>query len=146
MNHIQLSRAGMFDVRQSPINGNGLFAAKNICKGEVVIRWQNTRELSCEEYKNLSQDDLKFIDVQNGRVFLVGEPERFINHSCEANTIYGQFEGISCDIASRDILEGEEITSDYTQFCNPNRDFVCKCRANNCRGHIVAGQQSMTTY
>jgi uncharacterized protein len=115
----------MFEVRQSSINGRGLFATRNIRKGEVVVRWKNTRELSSEEYKNLRQDDLRFIDVQNGRIFLVGEPERFSNHSCEANTIFGHDDGVDCDIASRDIYEGEEITSDYAQFCNPNRDFTC---------------------
>ena len=130
----------MFEVRQSPISGRGLFATRNIRKGEVVVRWENTRELNSEEYKKLCQDDLRFIDIQNGHIFLVGEPERFGNHSCDPNTTFGHDVGIGCDIASRDICKGEEITSDYAQFCNPNRDFVCKCQASNCREHIDAGK------
>lgn len=129
----------MFEARHSPIDGNGLFATSSIRKGEVIVRWLNTRVLNSEEYKNLDLDELKFIDIQNGVIFLVGIPERFMNHSCDANTIFGRHDGVGCDIASRDILAGEEITSDYAQFCNPNRGFICLCGASNCRGQIAAG-------
>ena len=40
---------------------------------------------------------------------LLGEPERYVNHSCANNTGVEEF----TDVAVRDILPGEEITSDY---------------------------------
>jgi SET domain-containing protein len=126
----------MYRIKKSNINGRGVFATANIASGTMVIEWSNTRELTSEEYKALSDEDLKYIDIQCDRVFLVGEPERFCNHSCDANTIYGIENGIGRDIASRDIKIGEEITSDYSKFCNPNRIFFCNCGSGTCRGKI----------
>lgn len=50
-------RSTMFEVKHSPINGRGLFAARDIRKGKVVVSWENTREISAEEYKILSFED-----------------------------------------------------------------------------------------
>ena len=59
---------------------------------------------------------------------LVAEPERFVNHSCANNTRVERF----TDVAVRDILPGEEITSDYRSG-GTTIDFVCGCGAPNCR-------------
>ncbi len=54
-------------------------------------------------------------------------PERFVNHSCDANTSVKN----KCDIASRDIKKGEEITSDYS---NQGVElFKCCCGSKNCK-------------
>ena len=132
----------MFEIRKSQIDGCGLFADRMIRKGEVVVRWANTIELTVGEYGKLSSNDLKFIDMQGDKIFLVGEPERYINHSCCPNTVFGQDAGAACDIASRDIESGEEITSDYGQFYNPNRSFICNCQSTNCRKQIIGGDYS----
>lgn len=55
-------------------------------------------------------------------------PERYINHSCYANTVVvGQ-----SDVASRDIPPNTEITSDYIDIETEN--FECNCGAVNSRG------------
>jgi len=59
---------------------------------------------------------------------LVAEPERHVNHSCANNTRVEHF----TDVAIRDILPGEEITSDYRSG-GATIDFVCRCGALNCR-------------
>ena len=56
-------------------------------------------------------------------------PERFVNHSCNNNTIVRNL----CDVAVRDIQVGEEITSDYSSSDSGNQSFLCACGAPNCR-------------
>ena len=51
------------------------------------------------------------------------KPERFVNHSCDANTTAKNF----CDIAKRNISKGEEITGDYSEELPPNTYMECKC-------------------
>jgi len=118
-------------VKVSDIHGHGLFAAKEIKSGEIVVRW-NKRELSEYEYASLTQIEKTYIDIQGSKIFLMGEPERYVNHSCVPNTISGQ----NCDIASRDIKKGEEITADYKYFYIPNGQFQCICGSENCRGTV----------
>jgi len=58
-------------------------------------------------------------------------PEKYVNHSCNANTRVGN----QCDIAIRDIKKGEEITSDYGKE-GSFISFKCECGSKNCRGRI----------
>ncbi len=123
----------MIRVGTSKINGKGLFATRRIARGEVVISWDQTRELSKKEYESLPSEDLKYIDIKDGRIYLVGEPERFVNHSCDPNTVPGSFS----DVAGRDIEMEEEITANYRLFSNPNRSFICQCRSPICTKKLV---------
>lgn len=61
------------------------------------------------------------------------EPEKFVNHSCDPNTFVKDF----CDVALRDIVEGEEITSDYTDSLFPNTVMLCNCGSNHCKKVIT---------
>ena len=90
--------------------------------------------ISRNEYEMLPQSERKYIDLQGDKILLVGDPERFVNHSCDPNTTPGDL----CDIARRDIVAGEEITADYALFCNPDGGFECRCGKENCRGKIKA--------
>ncbi len=119
-------------VQSSAINGSGVFAAHCIRSGEVAVKWEDTREISKEEWASLSPEEKKYIDIQGDKVLLIGVPERFINHSCEANTRPGD----RCDIASRDIQIGEEITADYSFFYISSGEFQCTCGSQKCRGTI----------
>ncbi|HEX7675986.1 MAG TPA: SET domain-containing protein-lysine N-methyltransferase [Bdellovibrio sp.] len=121
--------------KSSEIHGYGLFATVFIPKGEIVVRWDDTREIETSEFLQLSPEEKHYVDFQDGKIFLVGEPERYINHSCNANTIPGHL----CDIAARDIQVDEEITADYSNFFIPSGYFTCACRAQNCRG-VVKGK------
>lgn len=119
-------------IKFSPINGSGVFATRNICCGEVVVYWRNTRAISQSEFEALPSEEQRYIDIQIDKILLIGTPERFINHSCEANTK----PGILCDIALRDIKIGEEITTDYSNFYIPLGPFQCNCNSKNCRRYI----------
>lgn len=119
-------------VKPSPINGFGVFADQDIKRGEIVVRWDNTRELSQTDYAILALTERNYIEIRDGKIFLLGEPERYINHSCDPNT---SSVGNS-DIASRDIKRGEEITTDFSNFFLPNGSFTCTCHSPKCRGVI----------
>jgi hypothetical protein len=59
---------------------------------------------------------------------------RFMNHSCEANSIST---GWDFDIAIRDIEAGEQITNDYT-LLNLDSSFDCACGSAGCRGVVTS--------
>jgi SET domain-containing protein len=123
-------------VRPSSIHKFGAFAGSFIPKG-TILPWENTREMSQEEFSKLPPNERRFTDIQDGKMFLVGEPERYVNHSCDNNTAPGPL----CDIAIRDIKEDEEITSDYSNFFILDGSFKCDCGSRNCRG-VITGRQS----
>jgi len=56
-------------------------------------------------------------------------PEKYINHSCDANTMARDF----CDIALRDINLGEEITANYTEELPPGTYMECTCGNIKCK-------------
>ncbi len=124
-------------VKNSSIHGSGVYASGDIKKGEVVIRWENARELSQSEFDALAIDEHAYIEISDGKIFLMGKPERYVNHSCDSNTILGD----QCDIASRDIKSGEEITTDYSNFYIPDKNFYCSCKSLNCR-QLIIGKKS----
>lgn len=119
--------AQKFEIKDSKVNGKGLFAIKIIKKGETVVRW-HPKVLTKEEASKLPLREQKHYLFPDGNALLwMQPPERYMNHSCEANT---QIVGKS-DVASRDIMPGEEITSDYLDL--HTEDFECNCGAPNCR-------------
>lgn len=119
-------------VQSSQIHGSGVFAKRLIRAHEVAVFWENTREIDSAEYAALSSDERQYIDIQDGKYLLVGDPERYVNHSCDANTVPGDL----CDIATRDIHEGEEISADYGGYFIPSGQFQCRCGSPKCRGLV----------
>ncbi len=116
-----------FEVRDSKINGKGLFATSLITKGETVVEW-HPKVLTKAEAGQLPNAEQKHYLYPDGEKMLwMQPPERYMNHSCDANThVVGK-----SDVASRSILAGEEITSDYIDLETEN--FECNCGALNCR-------------
>ncbi len=129
-------------VKESPIQGKGLFAVALIAKGEIVCikggyiinretlrsmpDWFRTAEIQIA-------DDL-FIapitkDERDGSMI-------FSNHSCEPNIgVQGQI----VFVAMRDIAAGEELTHDWAMTDDDQNEQPCKCGAPNCR-KIITGQ------
>jgi SET domain-containing protein len=117
-----------FEVKDSPIQGKGLFALRTIKKGETVVAW-NPKVLSKKEASALPADEQQhYMYPENDKLLWMQPPERYMNHSCEANTHVVN----RSDVALRDIAQGEEITSDYLGL--DTEDFTCTCGARNCRG------------
>ena len=119
--------AQKFEIRDSAVNGKGLFATELIKKGETVVSW-HPKVLTKEEASKLPPDEQEHYLYPDGDTMLwMQSPERYMNHSCEANT---HVEGKS-DVASRDINPNEEITSDYIDL--ETEDFECTCGTPSCR-------------
>jgi len=116
-----------YEVRNSKINGKGLFATGLIKAGETVINW-NPKVLTKKEASDLPEEEQKHYLYPDGENMLYMQPpERYMNHSCSANTKVAD----RSDVATRDIDTGEEITSNYLDL--DTEDFICDCGSMNCR-------------
>lgn len=114
-------------VRKSKISGKGVFALQDFKKGEVILKW-NPKPLKKSEIKLLSPREKTYIVHLVKKYFLMQSPERYVNHSCEANTTVKN----DSDVAVRDIKKDEEITSDYIKT-KGGSSFECKCGSRKCR-------------
>ena len=115
-------------VKRSKINKRGVFAARDFKKGDIVLKW-HPKILTRAEVAKLPRRLKHDVDqVGKNTYVLQRPPERFVNHSCEANTRASD----QADVARRNIREGEEIMSDYGRGILVA--FKCNCRTNKCRG------------
>jgi uncharacterized protein len=122
-------------VKKSLIHGKGVFAGRDFAKGEVVLETRLV-PISHEQAANMTDDERHFLVMEGDDYFIMPEPERYINHSCDANTaVQG-----NTDIALRDIKEGEEITSNYG-LVKAEENFICKCGSCEDSQIINAGAQ-----
>ena len=116
------------EIRRSNISGRGVFARRQFRQGEIVLRWDVSQKIRRDKIDSLPSEQHHFLNpFDHDFLVLLGEPERYVNHSCANNTRVEEF----TDVAVRDIFSGEEITSDYRSG-GAVVDFVCCCGAPNC--------------
>lgn len=147
----ELQRQVRLKVKRSPIHRWGVFCAKMISKGQMVL------EYSGQLIRSSVADARERKDMQSGSTSsmhsgwcymhrlssefvidatLKGGKARFINHSCNPNTrstvitIDGQPRILY--IAIRDILPWEEITTDYKFALAGADELNCNCGMPNC--------------
>lgn len=94
----------MFEVKQSPLHGRGLFATQHIPE-DTVIGWLITEPA---DHNELEGPYVLWVDDQTP--VRVTCDLRFINHSDQPNAAY--YDDLSV-MALRDIMPGEEIVHDY---------------------------------
>jgi len=124
-------------VQDSPIHGRGVFAARRIELGEVII--DGCREvLSDDALKSLPTEERMFLSVMDGQNILMKPPGRFVNHSCNPNARGTDRH----DVAIRVIEAGEEVTVDYLAEQVPGLRLECNCKAPNCRGLLLVPSTS----
>ncbi len=115
-------------IRNSAIKGSGVFAVEPIRKGETVIIWHPKKQLTSSDITNLSDAEKHYVlPLDQNTFLLMGEPERYVNHSCDPNTRVHKLS----DVAIRDIKAGEEITGDYSKD-GTLVGFSCNCGSINC--------------
>ena len=124
-------------VKDSKIQGKGVFATRDFKKGEIVLDWSDSPILTQEQIDKVPEEEKKYIYYGWDKQVLVKSPARFVNHSCDPNTIIHNFYGI----AKRDIKKGEEITEDYSKENNPKFKMDCNCGSKNCKGNIKTDSQ-----
>ncbi len=139
-------------VRRSRVQGKGVFATRDIAKGERIIEYQGAlltheeTDATCDDEAMrrhhtflFAVDDKYVIDGGRG-----GNDARFINHSCEPNcesVVQGRRIFIH---ATRDIEAGEEVLYDYWYITDDSytledlrRIYPCRCRSESCRGTLA---------
>jgi SET domain-containing protein len=120
------------EIRQSGIQGRGLFALRTFAPGDIVLRWDTSHTIPSDKLFSLSEEERRYTHpLDEQRTLIVQPPERFVNHSCSNNTEVRDF----CDVAISRIEVGEEITSDYGSD-GSGVSFKCLCGTENCRGMI----------
>ncbi len=99
-------------IGKGNLAGKGVYAGKDFKKGEVVIQYC-LKPLSEGEFESLSESERMFTHSHWGTTYLYSEPERYVNHSNNPNTYQDLIN--QCEIALRDIKQGEQITTDATK-------------------------------
>lgn len=94
----------MFEVRESPLHGRGLFATQHI-KEDTVIGWLVAEPASDDEL-----DGPYVLWVNGDKPMRVTCDMRFVNHGDEPNAAY--FDDMSV-MSLREIAPGEEILHNY---------------------------------
>ena len=141
-----------FEIRRSPIQGEGAFATREIAAGTRLVEYTGERLTPAEADARYPDDDderhhtyLFAIDDDVVIDAAVGGNEaRFINHSCEPNCDAVIDGGRIFIEAVRDIAAGEELAYDYAYVLDERhtpaakRRYPCACGASRCRGTILA--------
>lgn len=123
-------------VAPSRIEGNGIFAARDFAAGDVVLETDDLREVTngspLPKGERLDHCDW----LADGTTYLIPEPMRFTNHSCDPNSYKQYRDGRRYTIARRAIRAGEEITHDYSVNGFGDGTWECSCGSERCRGTI----------
>ena len=128
------------EVRESPIEGKGLFAKQAIAAGEIVAI-KGGRILTRQQWKAV-EPDLGSAEIQiSDDCFIAPErPEEregsmlYTNHSCEPNIA---LQGQIVFVAMRDVAAGEELTHDWATTDDLDYEIACRCGSKSCRGTIT---------
>lgn len=133
------------EIKNSPIQGKGLFTKVPIKKGEAI--WISEGEEPYEEKTYTDEEFKRFQEwcienskewdaVSNGdgtHTAAISDrdkhPSNYGNHSCDPNLDKDH-------VALRDIEAGEELTVDYAQFSSKDWSMGCHCGAKSCEGVV----------
>ncbi|WP_395770754.1 SET domain-containing protein [Arenimonas sp.] len=147
-----------FEVRRSKIHGSGVFAAKNIKKGEFIIEYKGL--LRSHEEVDAAYDG----EDETGHTFLFtlnedfvldanikGNEARWINHSCDPNCDSEHIDAEDGDKskdrieikAIRDIKAGDELSYNYgirlveRHTSKLKKLWACLCGSPKCTGTML---------
>lgn len=126
------------EARPSTIEGLGLFAARPFRLHDRIRKICVVREITEDApLREEMGERCDHCDYPDGKVVLIGYPDRHINHSCDPNAYVSYGEDGSWFVARRDIGRGEEITIDYAINLIGGSSWPCSCGAKRCRGTVV---------
>jgi SET domain-containing protein len=139
--------AAMYEIRKTEGKGCGLFAARDIERGEHILRidMRPLKKYAVQELAEHEELDGDHADyVGHGKYVIDHSPGSYMNHSCDPTCYYKMRSIAVKDVyAARDIREGEELTHDYTatsvdQFAGHGFWVLeCKCGSITCRGKVT---------
>jgi SET domain-containing protein len=128
-----------FEVRRSPIEGRGLFAATRVggrrklgyMAGELISRAEGRRRAR-------TRRRIAIVELGDGKAVdgsTRGNEFRFTNHSCTPNAFIRTYRGRVEIWSLRSIGAGEEVTCDYGDSQHDGR-LRCRCGSTRCRGYL----------
>lgn len=141
-----------YEVRQSPVHGNGVFARRRIPAGERIVEYKGER-ISWDEATERADarggpvNHTFYFSLTDGRVIdggSRGNEARYINHACEPNCEAYEEDGRVYIHSLRDIERGEELNYNYALIYDARhtpalkRLFECRCGTPSCSGTMLA--------
>ena len=147
-----------FEVRRSKIHGSGVFAAKNIKKGEFIIEYKGLLRSHQEvdaAYDGEDETGHTFLFTLNEDYVLdaniKGNEARWINHICNPNCDSEHVDAEDGDKskdrieikALRDIKTGEELSYNYgirlseRHTSKLKKLWACLCGSPKCSGTML---------
>ncbi len=128
------------EIRQSGINGKGLFATLDIKKGELIgyVKGDIKFQLNKNKNKKVSVANPNWVGLSENTWIDTLKPFVFINHSCNPSA---GIKGRVSVCALRNIKVGEEVTIDYAiTEVDILWEMTCNCNEKNCRKVITSIQ------
>ncbi len=125
-------------LKKSKIHGTGIFANKDIKKGETVLIIRGHKIFQINKNKKDSFNGPDWIGIDKNKWIDPIIPAKKLNHSCNPNSgIKGKVKVVAID----DIKKDEEITIDYSITEIDNFWYMkCSCGSHNCRKEIRSVQ------
>jgi SET domain-containing protein len=146
------ARPASYEVRKSPVHGNGVFALRDIPAGERIIEYRGERITWDEATRRAAErggpvNHTFYFSLADGNVIdggRRGNDARWINHACEPNCEAYEEDGRVYIHALRDIDAGEELNYNYALIYDERhtpalkRLFACRCGTPACLGTMLA--------
>jgi SET domain-containing protein len=139
----------MYEIRDSPIQGRGVFAARRIRPGQRIIEYTGERISNKEADRRYDDEKMRrhhtFLFTLDKKTVVDGNSDgsdsRFINHSCDPNCEAIIEHGEIWIYATKNIQPGVELAYDYqyerTSDPNDEKFYACRCGSPKCRGNIM---------
>ncbi len=141
----------LVEVRESPIDGKGVFAKSLIPQGTRIVEYTGERITHPEADARYDEDAMErpytyLFTLDKKTVVdatIAGNQARYINHSCEPNCQAVVEDGHIYVEALREIAVGEELTYDYhleyegRYRAEWRERYACHCGAPTCRGTLL---------
>ncbi len=126
------------DVRNSRIEGLGVYARRPYAAAQRIRTVNVIREVTPEAPLRPERGERQdHCDYPDGRIALIGFPDRHLNHSCDPNAFLRYAADVCELVARRAIAAGEEITCDYNINTAGGTAWPCGCGAARCSGTVA---------
>jgi uncharacterized protein len=148
----------LYQVRNSPVHGKGVFAKTNIKKGTRIIEYRGefiTNDEADKRWPTNPDDPFHtfFFSLDTATDYTIdanvkGNAARWINHHCQPNCETEELVDSNGAIhvyidARRDINAGDELNYDYRLQLDgkvtkkDKKNYLCLCGAKKCRGTML---------
>jgi SET domain-containing protein len=142
----------VYEVRQSPVHGRGVFALRDIAPGERIIEYRGERITWPQAVQRAADkggpvNHTFYFTLNDGRVIdggRRGNDARWINHACSPNCEAIEEDGRVYIHALHPIETGEELNYNYALIYDERhtpalkRLFACRCGTPGCTGTMLA--------